>query len=170
MIVLVEGSLDILLFHCCVILPSSSLHFTLASVLLLHVLHIHLFQEDEHNCLHLVFLTHTQNWTRIESYYSQDRNVYTLKKLCVGAERAWPGVSCTYRTVAAEEKQSPEWEKRAAGGAGGAHPRGGTQWQCVHVCLDMWSIKYHSVVFGKCLYVYEYIRQFIETLKQHCAV
>lgn len=44
----------------------------------------------------------------------------------MSAERAWPGVGGTHRSVAAEEKQNAERQERAAGGASGAHKRGGT--------------------------------------------
>lgn len=56
------------------------------------------------------------------------------------AERAWPGVGCSHRTVAAEEKQSPQWEKRTAGGASRAHPRGGTvHTQLLFLCVFLLS-------------------------------
>lgn len=47
-------------------------------------------------------------------------------KLNVSAERAWPGVSGSHRTVAAEEKQNAQWKEWTAGGASRAHTGGGT--------------------------------------------
>lgn len=41
------------------------------------------------------------------------------------AERAWLGISSSHRSVAPQEKQGPEWEKRTPGGTSWAHTRGG---------------------------------------------